>query len=252
MILVVTSLVGGAGRSTISRGLAAALARGGRTVAWVGADVSAGPDVEGVDASLRATTSGQVLPSNVRPVHRIGVADDADFAWARARAPDERSASWGAILPAVSALRDLVVVDAPRLFEASELIERADSVLFLLPLDRAAPPTLEPMLRELARFRARNARLRLDGIALTRVDPTRPGVPRELEAAWALAPSRAFIAPLVPEGPGPAREGAIDELAGAWARRAGLPVRVRRSAAAPVDDPVASRPLRTARREDAA
>lgn len=254
MILIVTSLVGGAGRSTLSRGLAAALARGGRTVAWVGADISAGPDVEGVDASLRATASGEALPSSIRPVHRIGVADDEDFRWARSRphARDVREDGWEAILPAVSRLRDLVVIDAPRLFDASELIERADSVLFLLPLDRAAPSTLDPLLRELERLRTRNSKLRLDGIALTRVDATRPGVLRELEAAWTLAPPRAFMAPLVPEGAGPAREGAIEELASVWARRAGLPVRVRRPAGAPLESPLDGGATHARRREDAA
>jgi len=252
MILVVTSLVGGAGRSTVSRGLAAALARGGRTVAWVGGDVSAGPDVEGVDASLRATAAGDALPSSASPVHRIGVADEADFDWARERVCDERNASWKSILEGVSALRDLVVVDAPRLFEAGELIGRADRLLFLLPLDRAAPPSLDPTLVELARIRLRNPKLRLDGIALTRVDATRPSVPRVLQAAWALAPARAFLAPLIPEGAGPAREGAIVELASGWALRAGLPVRARKIAGAADGGIPDSRALKKVQTEDAA
>jgi len=83
------------------------------------------------------------------------------------------------------------------------------------------------MVTELQVARHSNARLWLDGIAVTRVDPRRAGTPRELEVTFGLAPPRAFFGPLVPEGAGPAREGAIEELAGAWARRAGVVLRAR-------------------------
>jgi len=220
MILVVTSVVGGAGRSTLSRGLAAALARAGATVAWVGADLGGGPDGEGVDLALRAAAAGEALSRADRPVYRIGIADAADLAWARANAADLRV--WPVMLERIARDREVVVVDAPRLFEAGALIERATGVLLLAPLDRPAPRSFEPVLAELARARRTNPSLRLDGIALTRLALTNASAARDLEANLALAPSRAFLAAPIPEGAGPAREGAIESLALAWARRVEL------------------------------
>jgi cellulose biosynthesis protein BcsQ len=243
MILVVTSIVGGAGRSTISRGLAAALARSGKKVSWIGADHGGGPDTEGVDHAMRSAASPDELALGGSLLYRFGVADDEDVAWVRDRMCGERDESWGTLLACAHAGRDIAVVDAPRIFKAAPLLERADALLLLLSLDRPAVRSLEPVLRELQRVRVINPALRLDGIVLTRVDAMRAGTARELEATLALAPPRAFLAPMIPDGPGPAREGAIESLALAWARRAErASLRLRRFAAQEVLRPLTFRP----------
>jgi hypothetical protein len=215
-VLGVTSLVGGAGRTTISRGIAASLARLGVQVAWLGADV-AGGGLRGVDRSLRATLEHGLDASVGGAVICVGAEDDDEARWALTQ--DE--ATWSRVVEVIATVSEVVVLDTPCGVAAEHVVRHCSNVLGLVPLDRPPAPSLEA-LAEMVR-RARPLRgTTLDGLALTRFDESRRGSLRSAETIFGLAPARAWIGPIVPEGAGAAREGAIDALARAWLERAGL------------------------------
>jgi len=215
-VLSVTSVVGGAGRSTISRGLAASLARVGHRVAWVGADLGEGPLREGVDIGLRAAFAANTSTTSIGPLQRVGALDDADVQYALHADPD----FWSSVLGKLRARAEIVVIDAPRSALAEPLITASTHVLALMPLDRP-PPFIEPLALVVRRARAQSGTVLL-GLVPTRFDPLRRGATRALEEVLAVAPAEAWLRPLIPEGAGAARDGAIDELGRRFCESVGL------------------------------